>query len=298
MSPLRTILAATDLSALARHAVTRAALIAQSAGARLSLEHVVSLGAFDALRALLDAGSADLQQTLLDEVRSEVHALAADIHAHHGVDADIHLVVGGVLDQIVRHADAIDADLLVLGARGEGFMRELLLGSTTERVLRKTTRPLLVVKQIAREAYRRVLLPVDFSARSVEALRLAQALAPQAEIVLLHAFEVPFEGKLRYAGVEEPALSGLRVNAKREASGKMNDFVAAAAIDPEKVCRLVLHGEASSLILEQEQEQDCDLIVIGKRGAGVVGELLLGSVTKHILTQSAADVLVADRATT
>jgi nucleotide-binding universal stress UspA family protein len=225
-----------------------------------------------------------------------VTALAAEIEARHAVQPELHLVVGNVLAEIASHADAIDADLLVMGARGAGFVRELLIGSTTERVLRKTTRPLLVVKQMAHEPYRRVLVPVDFSSRSLESLRLAQRLAPQAEYVLLHAFEVPFEGKLRYAGVEESALSSLRINARREATAKMNDLVAEAAVDENRVRRIVVHGEASIQVLEQEQAQDCDLIVIGKRGQGLIGELLLGSVTKHILAQSAADVLVADRA--
>ena len=58
MRSLRTILAASDLSALARHAVARAALIAAETGARLSLQHVVNVGAFDALRHLLDSDAA------------------------------------------------------------------------------------------------------------------------------------------------------------------------------------------------------------------------------------------------
>lgn len=295
MNPLRTLLAATDLSALARHAVMRAALIAAESGGQLSLQHVVSVGALDALRHLLDAGTAGMQQQLLEEVRGEVQALAAEVAAHHGVAAAVRVDVGAVLAEIASHADAIDADLLVLGARGAGFMRELLIGSTTERALRKISRPLLVVKQMAHEPYRRVLVPVDFSVRSRDALRVAQRVAPAAEIVLLHAFEVPFEGKLRFAGVEEPVLSALRVNARREAGAQMNALVAQAALDPTRVRRIVLHGEASTQILEQEQAQDCDLIVIGKRGQGVFEEMLLGSVTRHVLARSAADVLVADR---
>jgi nucleotide-binding universal stress UspA family protein len=200
-----------------------------------------------------------------------------------------------VLGVFVDHPDALDADLLVMGARGAGFMRELLVGSTTERVLRKTARPLLVVKQIAHEPYRRVLVPVDFSPRSLDALALARQVAPQAELVLLHAFEVPFEGKLRYAGVEEHALSSLRVSARREAVAQMNELVTRTGVDENRVRRIVVHGEATTQVLEQEQEQDCDLIVIGKRGHGLFGELLLGSVTKHILARSTADVLVCDR---
>ena len=295
MLPLRTILAASDLSALARHAVARAALIASETGARLSLQHVVNVGAFDALRHLLDSDAAGLQDTLLNEVRGEALALAAEMERRYGVTPDVHLMVGKVQAEISNHADAIDAEILVLGARGAGFVRELLLGSTTERVLRRTRRSLLVVKQMAHETYRRVLLPVDFSPRSVDALHRAQAVAPQAELVLLHAFEVPFEGKLRYAGVDEGSLSSLRIQAKREATAKMNELVVAAGLDEARVRRLVLHGEASALILAQELEQDCDLIVIGKRGLALLEELLLGSVTKHVLAQSSADVLVIDR---
>lgn len=295
MTPVRTILAPTDLSPIARHAVVRAAMVARELGARLALQHVVNVGALDVLRHLIDAGAGELQQKLLDEVREEVAALAQEIEERQGVRSELHLVVGNVLNEIASHADAIDADLLVMGARGAGFVRELLIGSTTERVLRKCTRPLLVVKQMAHEPYRRVLVPVDFSPRSLDALRLAQRVAPQAEYVLVHAFEVPFEGKLRYAGVEESALSGLRVSARREATAKMNDLVAEAGGDQTRVRRIVVHGEASMQLLEHEQAQDCDLIVIGKRGQGLIGEMLLGSVTKHILAQSVADVLVADR---
>jgi len=297
MSRLRTVLAATDLSALARHAVARAALIAADAGARLSLQHVVNMGALEALRHLLDPGAAGLREKLVEGARGEVQVLADEMAARYGVQSGLHVVVGAVLPEITGHAEALDADLVVMGARGAGFMRELLIGSTTERVLRKTTRPLLVVKQMAHEHYRRALVPVDFSPRSLEALRLVQTVAPHAELALLHAFEVPFEGKLRYAGVEESELSGLRINARREATARMNELVASAGLDESRVRRLVVHGEASTQVLEQEQEQDCDLIVIGKRGQGLLEEMLLGSVTKHVLARSAADVLVADRAT-
>ena len=295
MNPIRTVVAPTDLSALARHAVVRASLLAAELGARLSLQHVVNAGALDTLRHLLDADAAGLHDKLLAEVRGEVEVLAAEMHRRHGVTPELQLAVGGVLGEIVGHAEAIDADLLVMGARGAGFMRELLIGSTTERVLRKSVRPMLVVKQIAHEPYRRVLVPVDFSARALEALEFAQRVAPQAEFLLLHAFEVPFEGKLRYAGVEENALSALRVTARREAGAQMNELVARAGLDESRVRRIVVHGEATTQILEQEQEQDCDLIVIGKRGHGLLGEMLLGSVTKHVLARSTADVLVCDR---
>lgn len=63
---------------------------------------------------------------------------------------------GAATEEIVREADALDAALVVLGSRGVGFLRRLVLGTTSERLLRRTTRPLLVVRQTPHEPYRRV----------------------------------------------------------------------------------------------------------------------------------------------
>jgi nucleotide-binding universal stress UspA family protein len=295
MHSIRTVLAATDLSAFARHAAGRAAMVASAVGARLSIAHVVNGGGLNALRHLVDVGTGDVAERLIDEVRGEVRELVDEIDQRYGSKAEMHLATGSVLSELSTYAETIDADLLVLGARGTSVVREWLLGTTTERMLSKTTRAMLVVKQMPHENYQRVLIPVDFSPRSADALRFARAVAPQADLILLHAFEVPFEGKLRYAGVEDDALAALRVTAKREAVEKMNALVEAAGLGDAGVRRIVLHGDAAATILTQEQEQDCDLIVIGKRGLGLLEELLLGSVTKHILAQSNGDVLVTDR---
>lgn len=292
MSPIRSVLAATDLSGPARHAVARAAAIAGHSGARLGVQHVVSSGALEALRQLFAGSSGDLQQRLLDKAREELHALAAELCPAHGTSADIHLSAGPVLAEITAHADARDADLLVLGARGASLVRDLMIGSTTERVLRKSTRPLLVVRQTTPEAYRRVLIPVDFSPRSLRAIRMGRALAPRAELVLLHAFELPFEGRLRAAGVNREELADLYSQAQLEAETRMDALVAGAGLASGAMKAVLVQGEASLHILDQARLHDCELIVIGKRGLGLFEELLLGSVTRHVLARAHLDVLV------
>ncbi|MDQ9170713.1 universal stress protein [Oxalobacteraceae bacterium R-40] len=54
----------------------------------------------------------------------------------------------------------------------------------------------------------------------------------------------------------------------------------------------VVHGDPNQHIIAMEQEYDIDLIVVGKHGTNVTEELLLGSVTKHVLTEAQADVMV------
>jgi nucleotide-binding universal stress UspA family protein len=293
MKRLTRILAATDFSAPARHAVERAFRCAAETGATLTIAHVVNQTALDTLRRLLGTQAAAVEQHILDEGRESLSRLTVNLGRTYGISAGIRLTAGAVLRAILEQADAIDADLLVLGARGEGYLRGLLLGTTAERLLRCTLRPILVVKQTPHEPYRRVLVPVDFSPSSAQALRLARTVVPRAELVLLHAFEAPFESKLRLASVDEEIIHRYRVEARREALTQLGEIAAQARLRAEAVTIRARHGDASRVILAQEQEQGCDLIAVGKHGQGMMEELLLGSVTKHILAESTCDVLVA-----
>lgn len=292
MTRLHTILAATDLSAAARLACERAVRLASACDARLELQHVVNTGALDSLRLLFASQPDDLQQRLLDEAREELRSLLAKLHDGLGGSANLHLGIGNVVNEITRQADALDADLLVLGAHGSSLVRDLIVGSTTERVLRRTGRPLLVVRRPAPRGYRQVLIPVDFSARSLKAIEVARRLAPKAALVLLHTFEVPFEGRLRHAGVSEQELAALRASAQREGETRMAELIARAGLPAAALHSLVLYGDPSVQILEHERLQGSELIVIGKRGQNSLEDLLLGSVTKHILSQAQSDVLV------
>lgn len=298
MPKLQRLLAATDLSAPARHAADRAAMLARQTNASLDLVHVASLAPLEKLRRLVNAVPATLEQQLLDTASDAVHGLAEALSQHHGVIVRAHVASGAVLPELGKQAAALAADLVVLGARGASFMRHILLGSTAERMVSSAKRPMLVVKQAAHERYRTVFVPVDFSASSLPAVQLAQAVAPDAVIVLLHVFEIPFEGKLKYAGVDDDTIDYYRGAARQDALLRLQELCDVAGLDTSRARCLVLHGSPLLQIMEQEQEQDCDLIVMGKHGESVLEDLLLGSVTKHVLTESQCDVLVSVDTTT
>jgi len=293
MKPFARILAATDLSAPARHAVERGFQIAAATGARYSVMHALELDAIDSLREWLGEDSTRVKRQIEEQARESLAHLLADPARNRGVAADAIIASGPPLATILAEADAIDADLLVLGARGNDFMRRLLLGSTASRLLRKASgHAVLVVKQAPHEAYRRLLIPVDFSPVSARAIEFARQLAPAADIFLLHAFEAPFEGKLAFAGVEDDVMQRYRAAAREDALRRMRHLAEMAGLASGDYAPLVVHGGASQQAIAQEQELDCDLIVIGKHGRHVTEELLLGSVTKHVLAESECDVLV------
>lgn len=293
MATLNNFLAATDLSAPARHAAERAAALAGSIGASLALVHVASRAPLDQLRKLLSAGDDDVEQELLDRLRLDLRGLGEVIHQRYGVAPALSVGIGDLLPSLLAEADALPADLLVLGARGASFLRHILLGSTAERLLSSARCPVLVVKQPPHEPYRHLLVPVDFSPIAARTLRLAAALVPNASLTVMHAYDVPFEGQLRYAGVDDAKIAHYRSLAASQARTRLDRLVEESGIDRSRINSLVVQGDVSQRILEQEQESDCDLIVVGKHGEGVFEELLLGSTTKHILAESQNDVLVA-----
>jgi nucleotide-binding universal stress UspA family protein len=291
MSPLTAILAATDFSAPARHAADRAARLAHETGATLTLMHVVPGGALVELRQWLSADH--VEQQVLAEARAQLQHLCDDLAAARRVPVQPHLVSGTVLDEIGREADALGADLLVLGARGSGFLRRMVLGTTSERLMRRTTRPLLVVRQTPHEPYRCVLVALDFSRWSAQALAMARRVAPHARLVLLSAFQVPFEEKLHFAGVDAATIDRYRQQSRAAATQKLHAAAQAAGLKAGDYDAVVVEGDASQRIVEQEQEHDADLVVLGKHGQSAAEDLLLGSVTKHVLAECSVDVLVS-----
>ncbi len=290
MSTLQRILAATDFSESARHALERAAQISKEIAATLDLLHVANLDPLEKLRRQISEVPADLQQRLLDDAREKLQQQADGLQERHGVVSGVRVVTGPLLTRLVGEIESQDADLLVCGASGQSRIRHWLLGSTAERLLAGSVCPTLVVKQAAGAPYRKLLVPVDFSSSSLRAIRHARGIAPQAKIVLLHVFEVPFEGYFRHAGVDDEIIEHYRAQARQEAEGKLRALCEAAGLPP--VTRLVvLHGNPAVHITEKAH--DCDLIVIGKHGESVWEELLLGSVTRRVLSESRCDVLVS-----
>ena len=295
MSKVRSIVAATDLSAPARRAVDRAAMLAHAAPASLSLVHAVSASALDELRRWLDAGGR-VELSILDDVRGRVHDLAGELAARYRIDIDENVVSGRAVDEIARIADEKQADLVVAGTLGAGMFRNRLVGSTAERVVRKAVRPVLMVRQSPREAYRRVLVALDFSSWSAPSIEIAKAVAPDAHFVLVHCVEVPFEGKLRFAGVDDRVIDEHRADELAAALRRLAELARRAGLEDARWTPVTPTGlDPWMQIVRQEQERDCDLVVVGKHGRNAVEDLLLGSATNMVIAQGSADVLVSTR---
>lgn len=290
--PLESIVAATDFSAASARATLRAARIARECGAGLHLLHVINNSLLDGMRAWLD-NSGQWQERMTEQTRQslldEVQRLEALGHA----PAQPHLATGQPVRTICAQARTLGAGLVVVGARGANPLHHLLIGSTAERLLHQTERPLLVVRTEADAPYQRVLVALDFSPWSEQAIVVAGAVAPGAHLILMHSFSIPFEEKLRFAGVDEATLEHYRERARTDASDHLQALVDRSGLLPHQFTLSLTEGDAPMHVLQQAEERGCDLIVIGKHGRQAAEELLLGSVTQHVLTEATCDVLAS-----
>lgn len=293
---LNAIVVATDFSTAARRATDRAALIARDQSLPLHLLHVVHGNLLDDMKAWLDNSnlwqvrmSQQTRQRLDDEVVRLLGELGGDLILL------THIAEGQPVPEICEQAEAVEAGLVVVGVRGTNPLHHLLIGTTAERLMGKTNVPLLAVRTEASTPYQRVLVPLDFSKWSEQAVEVARAVAPGAHLVLMHSFSIPFEEKLRFAGVDDATLSHYRERARQDARDHLEALVDRHSLLPEQFTLSLTEGDAPMHILMQAGERACDLIVIGKHGRQAAEELLLGSVTRHVLAEAEVDVLVSTR---
>jgi nucleotide-binding universal stress UspA family protein len=211
-------------------------------------------------------------------------------------DATVSVAVseGPVVDEIVRHASELPADLLVMGTHGLSGFERLLLGSITEKTLRKAPCPVLTVPRLAagRDAppqvtFKTVVCGIDRSPAAHRALDYALSLAQEAggRLVLVHAIEDLAEEDPRFAGHFNTPECWSRIAPDIRA-----DYEALVPDEARLWCQLevlVPHGKAYRELLRVAGEHHADLIVVGTAGSSMP----FGSTAQHVLRQAACPVL-------
>lgn len=291
MEAMKTIVAATDLSRPALEAARRAALLAGHHGARLELVHVIAHSFIsDSLNQLRLALKLD-ERRFRESVAGELEAQAQRLLSETGVPTGIHIAEGKPFVEIAARAAALGADLVAVGAHGENALLDPFLGTTAHSLVRSARLPVLLVKQPPRSWYERCVVATDFSTDSAEAARCAGRFFPNAEMTLFHAFEIPFEGKLTYAGVSRDVIEKYRGAAEAEAGRDLRAFAMSAGLPRAELA--VRHGPPSLRIREYARAVGAELIVVGAQGKGALETALLGSVSLHLVTEAPCDVLLA-----
>jgi len=216
-----------------------------------------------------------------------------------GIAVTTRVATGIPSEEVITVARAEDSDLLVVGTRGKTGLAHVLLGSTAERVVRGAPCPVLAVRteQADNEdegvlsrpvTLEHILVPVDFSDCSLDALEYAVVVAQQAKasLMLLHVLE-PVSYGLDFT------LSHIRTREQvRESWTKRLEELASSHQHSHVQVEYQLRGGLpADSILDSAQTLPCDLIVMGTHGRRGISHALSGSVAEAILRKSRCPVL-------
>jgi universal stress protein E len=276
------ILAATDFSTRSNRALRQAGLLAKAGGTQLDIVHVVD---------------DDQPAQMIETERREAHRVLAEqmkvMPELSDVRCEAMVVVGDPFDGILRTAAAAKADLIVMGQHRRQLLRDIFVGTTIERVIRARSFPVLMVNNEAQQHYERILIAVDMSEPSANAILVAKQarLVSESRPTLLHAFQPLAKGKILAAGSARAAIDEYVASERQRTRTEVAAFLAAHGFDREQWPLRVEEGAAGEVLSRSVREMRADLLVMGTRGRSGLLKVLIGSVTEEALRSLNVDIL-------
>jgi nucleotide-binding universal stress UspA family protein len=280
--PLDEVLVITDLAPASTNAVWRAALIARERGASLRVLHVAP------------------ERRLVTAVHDALGAIGRQVHERLGIEPNMEVAEGELLPKAISAARG--AGLLVIGSRRGNSLREWILGTQAERLIRLCRIPTLVVKQPAvpgRNAalggtaepgtYGRVLVSVDLRSEAVDLIAAAMTMSRDPHTEILHALAAKSQAR---SAASEAAGGQSGETAMKRAQSRLWDLVKSSGAHKLGAVAAVAFGDAARCVLAKERASGTELVVIGKRRRGLLADFILAGVTQQVLAGSHSDVLV------
>jgi len=280
------ILLATDGSGDAVQATEAASDLAGKSGSELHVVHVWHDVPGPYRRAFVKRELRRQGQEILDQQVQNIESAG-------GTVAQAHLRGGRTSDEVIELSDELGVGLLVVGSRGMGTVRRILIGSHSEEIVHRAHVPVLVVRR-GHSAWppSRVVIGEDFSDDAKKAGELAANIAGLygSQVTLVYAHpdlpEVP-PGEARDAAVQE--LGGIRKRDVNRLEGRADELKEMAGSRPEV---RVSDDYPASVILQATQETPPPLVAVGSRGLAGLTRTRLGSVSTKVVTAALGPVLV------
>jgi nucleotide-binding universal stress UspA family protein len=292
MPELRRILCPVDFSACSASAYRHALSLARHYRATLFVLHIVELWRYPSADFAASADSFEEFCRVLSEKSSERLQDFVKRYPIEEIKPECVVQRGDASDSILSFATAQHADMIVMGTHGRRGVDRLMLGSVTERVMRKASCPALVVRPPPHEVLspgelrdpvhlRRILFCTDFSEAAHRALDYALSLMAEygAELTLLHVLE-DLPGSADPADATATVIEQLEklIPPERRQTGGMKS---------------VVHiGQPYQQIIQFASEAQTDLVIMAVHGRGALDLAVFGSTTYRVIQLGPCPVLV------
>ncbi len=288
MRQLKRIIVGHDLRAGGDAALRSAAVLAKRYGAALRLVHVIE-PPHSYERIAHPLASPSVVEEIAQKIGAKLEALAVSRDLT-GLQVEYEVRRGKPFVELIIARRAWSADLLVVGNAHEQGAR--LLGSTSERVVRKAMVPVMVAKKVLSANAQTFLVPTDFSdcakKAAAEALTLAESFS--GRVVFLHVVDLYPSYAFSYTDdIAVPLV--LPPPAPEQIEAEWQDFLSGLPLDKVAWEKSTQEGEPTTEIVQQAEIRQADLIVIGTHGRTGLEHMLMGSVADKVVRTASCPVL-------
>lgn len=297
MLKINKILYPTDFSNCSKQAFPHALFLARKYSAEFHMLHVVTV-------RLSDVDELELEPSHLEEYNAslEKHAKVESdklIREHKEIaNRIINIQKRGNSPSavILQYAYKNDMDLIVMGTHGRRGLGYLFLGSVAEEVTRFARRPVYSIREqkliTSVENINRILVPVDFSEYSKQALQYANELCKMylAELEIMHVIEDKIHPALYATG--KSSIFDIIPDIKEKSSALIQEMFDEISGEKVKFSLRIVKGIPAQEILEHVENNKVDLIVLPTHGTSGLDRFLLGSVAEKIIRRSICPVFI------
>jgi len=256
---------------------------------QLTLLHALSVGGSERPMIVTDGDMEEYaghEQSMREDGERLLDRVQSLLPLHTGSTTK-HLRIGSPAEVIVWMAEEQKADLIVMGARGLGPIKERVFGSVSHYILTLAPCATLIVHGPVK-AMKQILLPLEGPSDAEAAIRFLQ-LKPFYEAVEITLLSV-------LSSTEPPSPDGTAsAAAAAEMLEKQTDYIKGVA-ERLRAIGYQAHGVAvigtpADMILQEATTRRSDLILMGTRGRQGIARLVLGSVSHEVLHKMPCPVL-------
>ena len=281
MIHVKKIMVPVDFSEPSKKAVNYGLSLASEFKSRLELTHITT---FDT--ATYDKAKMQMLQLIPADYRDQF-------------DFEIIVKAGDIRQELLAIVDENEIDLVVMGSRGRSYFERMLLGSVTERMLRKLHVPILTVSHLDPEKelhkpgivpLQRIVYATDLAEGSQVGLEFSIRLAHglNAHLTVVHvvpAFDVFGHG------LETAFAPDYNAEARALAAERLSKVVALVSDGRVPITTVLADGVPYEAINRIAAEKNADLIVINLQGKGLLDRALIGTTAERVIRTASIPVL-------
>jgi nucleotide-binding universal stress UspA family protein len=278
MLDIKRILIPTDFSDTANLALDHAVNLARLVDAQITLMHVVSTFAF---RVNLPEVDLDESQNskLSGAVGNKLSQIAEAITSKHGIKVNTLVTSGRIREEVVRLADEIDADIIIIGTHGVSGLKEFFMGSNAFRIVSEAACPVLSVQKSDKEVgFNNIVVPIDNSFHSREKLGISVRMAKT------------YNAKLFICGLRSYDHNDEDLNAKfRMKMKQVEDYLQEKEV--EFTTSTLFCSNIAKATMDYAAEVDGDLIIIMNEQEINSTGFFMGPYAQQVVNHSTIPVL-------